>query len=220
MKSSKSIMWGVILIIVGIILGGNALELFDINVFFDGWWTLFIIIPSLFGIANNREKVGSIIALVIGVLLLLSCQNIIDFDVIWKLMVPIIIVGVGLSLIFKNSFNSEVVKSDEVKEEVFATFSGQDIKVEDEFKGTKLNAIFGGIKLDLRNAKIKKDVSITTTSIFGGIDLYVPEGVNVKVTSTSIFGGVDGKKLNTKADEKGHTIYINATCIFGGVDIK
>ncbi len=220
MKKSKSIMWGVILIIVGIILGGNALELFNIDVFFDGWWTLFIIIPSLFGLVNNREKTGSLIALVIGVLLLLSCQNIIDFDIIWKLIVPIIIVGIGLSMILKNSFNGDVVKDDTCKEEVFATFSGQDIKVKDEFKGTTLNAIFGGIKLDLRNAKIKKDVTINTISVFGGIDLYVPEGVNVKVSSTSIFGGVDGKKLDTKTDEKGHTIYINATCIFGGVDIK
>ncbi len=220
MKQVRSIIWGIAIIALGVIFGGNALGWFDINIFFDGWWTLFIIIPSLFGLVNNRGKTGSLIALVIGVLLLLSCQNIIDFDIIWKLIVPIIIVGIGLSMIFKNSFNGEVVKDDTCKEEVFATFSGQDIKVEDEFKGTTLNAIFGGIKLDLRNAKIKKDVTINTTAVFGGIDLYVPEGVNVKVSSTSIFGGVDGKKLNSKADEKGHTIYINATCIFGGVDIK
>lgn len=220
MKKSQSIIWGIVLILVGIIIGGNSLGLFQVDVFFDGWWTLFIIVPSLFGIASDKDKTGSLITLVIGILLLLACQNIINFDIIWKLIVPIIIVGIGLSLILKNSFSGNVVKDDDSKEEVFATFSGQDIKVDNEFKGKTLNAIFGGIKLDLREAKIKKDVVINATAIFGGIDLYIPEGVNVKVTSTSIFGGVDGKKLDTKADEKAHTIYVNATCIFGGVDIK
>ena len=220
MRKGKNVVWGLILIAVGVIMAGNALNLFDINVFFSGWWTLFIIIPSLFGIAGDKDKTGSIIALIIGVLLLLSCQKLIDFEIIWKLLIPIIIVGIGLSLIFKNSFNKEFKKVDASKDEVFATFSGQDVKVTDEFKGTNLNAIFGGIKLDLRDAKIKQDVVINTTSIFGGIEINVPEGMKVKVSSTSIFGGVDEKKLDSKVDEKGHTIYINATCIFGGVEVK
>lgn len=219
MNKGKNIVWGIVLIVVGVILAGNALNLFNVNLFFKGWWTLFIIVPSLFGIVSDREKTGSIITLIIGVLLLLSCQNVIDFDVIWKLIVPVIIIGVGLSLIFKNSISKDFVKVEKVGEEVFATFSGQDIKVADEFKGTNLNAIFGGIKLDLRDAKIKKDVVITTTSVFGGIDIIVPEGVNVKVASTSIFGGVDGKKIKENTD-KGPTILVNAVCIFGGVEIK
>ena len=219
MKKGKNIVWGLILIAVGVILAGNALNLFNVNVFFKGWWTLFIIIPSLFGIVSEREKTGSIIALIIGVLLLLSCQKVIDFDVVWKLIVPVIIIGIGLSLIFKNSISKDFVKVEKNSEEVFATFSGQDVKVSDEFKGTSLNAIFGGIKLDLRDAKIKNDVVITTTSIFGGIEIIVPEGVNVKVASTSIFGGVDGKKLKENS-EKGKTILVNSVCIFGGVEIK
>ena len=219
MKKSKSIIWGSILIFIGIVLGGNALELFSVDLFFDGWWTLFIIIPSLFGLVSDDDKTGSIIALIIGILLLLSCQNIIDFSVIWKLIVPIIIVGIGLSLILKNVADTTDSKVKKVSGEEFATFSSQQIRVTDEFKGTNLNAIFGGIDLDLREAKIKSDVSINVCSIFGGVDIKVPEGVKVKISSTSIFGGVDEKK-KPKEDEKGHTIYVNATCIFGGVDIK
>ena len=35
MKNFKNILWGVILIIIGIILGGNSLGLIDIDIFFD-----------------------------------------------------------------------------------------------------------------------------------------------------------------------------------------
>ena len=40
MKRISDIMWGLIFIIIGVILGGNALDIFNINLFFDGWWTL------------------------------------------------------------------------------------------------------------------------------------------------------------------------------------
>ena len=74
--------------------------------------------------------------------------------------------------------------------------------------------------LDLKyfSAIIENDVVINAKSVFGGIDILVPENVKVKIKSSSIFGGVDEKRKSDTTD--GHTIYVNATCIFGGVDIK
>ena len=109
MKNFKNILWGVILIIIGIILGGNSLGLFDIDIFFDGWWALFIIIPSFVGLITDDDKTGNAVWMVIGLLLLAGANDIINFDLIWKMIVPIIIVIVGLSLIFKVTFNSRTV---------------------------------------------------------------------------------------------------------------
>ena len=47
MKNLESIVIGLILIAIGVIIGLNTLNITDINIFFDGWWTLFIIIPSI-----------------------------------------------------------------------------------------------------------------------------------------------------------------------------
>ena len=170
---------------------------------------------------------GSIIGLVIGILLLLGCQNIIDFSLIWKLIVPIIIFVIGLSLIFKNIFSKKISKEfkklnkklgDEA--DTVAIFSGQELNLEgNDFKGKNLCAIFGGIDLDLRNAKIKEDVVINATAIFGGIDIYVSDDVNVVIKSNSFFGGAENAKKATNKEKK-HTIYLNAMCIFGGIDIK
>lgn len=200
----------------------------NINIFFDGWWTLFIIVPCFIGLFKEREKTGNIIGLAIGVIFLLCCQDMIDFETVWKLLVPAILIIIGVSLIFKDAFgskiNEEIKKLNESKTKdggYCATFSGQNIKFDGEkFNGTDLNAIFGGIKCDLKNAIIENDVVINTSSIFGGTEIYIPENVKVKVKSTSIFGGVDEKKQNKIENTDAHTIYINATCLFGGVEIK
>lgn len=227
MKKVSDIMWGLILIIIGVILGGNALDIFNINLFFDGWWTLFIIVPTFIGLVTERDKTGNIIGLVIGLLLLLSCRGLFDFKLIWKLIFPLIFVIIGLSLIFKNNINKEV--SEKIKklnenlssnDGYTATFSGQNLNFDgEEFKGSNLNAIFGGIKLDLRKAIINEDIVINASSIFGGIDIYIPDNCKVKIKSNSIFGGVsNNKKCNV--DDNSYTIYINASCMFGGVEIK
>lgn len=227
MKNIGSILWGLVLIVIGLIIGGNALEITNINIFFDGWWTLIIIIPCFIGLFKEREKTGNIIGLLIGVALLLACQDLLEFDLIWKLLFPTILVIIGLSIIFKDVIGGKVSK--EIKKlnenktgenEYCATFSEQNIKFDGEqFKGTNLTAVFGGIKCDLRDAIIEEDVVINTSSIFGGIDIYVPENVKVKVKSSSIFGGVSDEKKHSNNSES-HTIYINSTCVFGGVEIK
>ena len=227
MNKFGNVLWGIVLIVLGLIIGGNALGITNINIFFDGWWTLFIIIPCFIGIFKDNEKTGNLIGILIGVALLLCCQNILDFDLIWKLAFPTILIIIGLSIIFRDALggkvNSEIKKLNKRRNKengYCATFSGQNVNFDGEkFTGADLTAVFGGVKCDLRNAIIDSDVVINASSTFGGITIYVPEDVKVKIKSTSIFGGVsDKKKHNEQTDS--HTIYINAKCLFGGVDIK
>ena len=225
MKKVSNVLWGIVFVIIGVVVLLNSLEITNINIFFNGWWTLFIIIPCFIDLFKNQDKTGNIIGIIIGILLLLGCNDIINFDILWKMIVPIILVGIGISLIFKDSLKKNIKdkindlnKKNDVKE-YCATFSGQNLSFQDEeFNGCELSSIFGGIKCDLRNAKIKKENIINCTAIFGGITIIVPKDVNVKVVSTSIFGGVDGK--NKYSSDAKNTIYINATCLFGGVEIK
>lgn len=225
MKKTSNILWGIALILAGALFALNALDITSIDVFFDGWWTLFIIVPCAIGLFTEREKMGNIIGVAAGIFLLLCCQDILSFELAWKLLVPAIIVAVGLKLVLSGIFGG---KAHEIlakqKEEgkapknAFAAFSGSDVKFDGEvFEGAELTAVFGGVKCDLRGAIIQNDCAITVSAIFGGIDVLVPSGVNVKVNSTSLFGGVSNK---TAVHADAPTIYVNGTCMFGGVDIK
>ena len=227
MKKISNILWGIALIAIGGIFALNAFGVTDIQLFFDGWWTLFIIVPCFVGIFSEREKTGNIIGLAIGVLLLLCCQNVLEFDMLWKIAAPAVIVIIGIKLIIgavrgdkANKLIESIHQNGENVKTGCATFSGQDIDFDNEvFNGAELSAFFGGVKCDLRNAIIENDCAINATSIFGGIDIYVPYNVNVKVNSNSIFGGVSQKNRRPN-DPNAVTVYVNATCMFGGVEIK
>ena len=225
MKNTSRIIWGVVLIVAGIIFALNALDITDIDIFFDGWWTLFIIVPSAIGIFTQKERMGNIIGVIIGVLLLLCCQDILSFGLLWKLLIPAIIVIVGVKLIFGSVFDKKAKeaveklnKSDNPKQGT-AVFSGCNLDFKGEhFDGANLTAVFGGIKCDLREAIIDQDCIIEVSAIFGGIDIFLPDNINVKINTMSIFGGVANKKH--KAENASVTVYISGSCMFGGVDIK
>ncbi len=73
--------------------------------------------------------------------------------------------------------------------------------------------------MNMRDAVITNDAVINCTTIFGGADILVPAGVNIKVSGLPIFGGVKDKSIKYE-NENAPTLYINATCMFGGVTVK
>ncbi len=289
MKKASNWLWGCVLVALGIILGINALEIAHIDIFFPGWWTLFIIVPCAISLFTEKRKSGAIAGLVIGICLLLSCLGVLPFGLFWKLLLPVLLVFLGFVVIARGSSNGAVadkIRQAEAKqsakqhiveaevvdeetdeeiddndeetddaddvddsdseddadesedrdtpkaEEYWSTFSDQDINYGGKtFKGCRVDAVFGGADLDLRNAKIENEAIIRASSIFGGIIVYVPEDIKVEIASTSIFGGASDKRKKAKdqAEAKtakkkfnnaGKTLYIDATCVFGGVEIR
>lgn len=225
MKKFGNLLWGIAFIVLGVIIAINALGIVKINIFFHGWWTLFIIVPCFINFIKGPSRMASFIGLVIGVTLLLCIQGIVTFSVIRKLVLPFILIMVGLGFIFRDFFNNKI--NEKIKtlnktglKEYVATFGGNKVDMSNEvFDGADLTAVFGGVELNLVNSIIKEEQIINATSIFGGITIKVPNNVNVKVKSTSIFGGVENKAKERK-EENTSTIYVNAICMFGGVEIK
>ena len=61
-------LWGLFFIVIGLGIAGNVLGIWDVEVFFDGWWTLFIIIPCFISMIQSGFGTGSTIGFIIGVL--------------------------------------------------------------------------------------------------------------------------------------------------------
>lgn len=221
MNKTSNILWGVVFLILGLIFGLNAFQITNISLFFSGWWTFFLIIPCFISLFNSNEsKTGNLIGLVIGIFLFLACNHIISFELIWKLSLPFIFVTIGLSFFLKNMFYKKEKNKVVVAEEYYAIFERKNVDFSDKFniQGIELNAVCGLLECNLKDTNIKEDIHINCSSIFGDIEMIVPENVNIVVRSTNIFGGVSRKNKNSK--ENKYTIFINATCMFGGVNIK
>lgn len=225
MKSYIKYVLGFVLIFIGIILGLNAFGITSINIFFEGWWTLFIIVPSAIGLIEDNDKTPSLIFLILGIWLFLASRDLIEYGLLIKLLLPALLISVGLLILFKDVLN---INNKEIKKlennsndnDYYAVFGTQKVNFDNEnVQNINAKSIFGEIKLDLTNATIQKDIVISTLSIFGGINIYVPENVKIKIKSIPFFGNIEDKTKNVTS-EKEITIYIDAICIFGGVEIK
>ena len=79
-----------------------------------------------------------------------------------------------------------------------------------------ITSIFSGHGLKPSNEVIK---GCNIVAVFGGVDLYVSDRVNIKSRSIPIFGEIDNK-APTCVIENAPTIYVDSVCIFGGIDIQ
>ena len=226
-QKANRILWGVVLIALGVILGINALDLMEINLFFKGWWTMFILVPSVIGLVTDKNKWGAFIGLLFGVFFLLCAWDILSYDLLWKLAAPVAAVLVGLSLLFGKKGGKTIHQSPPQVpisatdgSRCVAVFSGQEMHCDGKpFGGADVSAVFGGVDVFASTAIITADCTINATAVFGGVDIYLPANVNVEVVSGGVFGGVENHR-RFPAIEGAPTVYVNAAAVFGGVDIK
>lgn len=230
-KTLKGILWGLISILIGVAI---ILKILDIpfSLFFDGWWTLFIIVPCTVGLITEKSKGGNLIGILIGVGLLLAARDIISFGTFIKLICPVALILIGLYIIYRsvirkssqNDLTEEKAKPEtegSSDSEYSSIFSGEKINFDGKsFFGTRLNAIFGSVKCDLRGAYITQDVIVHTVAIFGNVELLLPANVRVSVDSSSIFLGDISNLTKNTADPSAPTVTIRPVCILGSISVK
>lgn len=224
-KFKKSIL-AIVLIVLGVIIGLNALNITSINIFFDGWWTLIIIIPSLIGVIENKDT-GSFIMLLVGILLLLNSRGVYIFNIIWKLLIPVILIVMGLSVLKNEVLSKNAKKIDEIDDSekliYRSSFGNKHNIIEKEFKALNVEAVFGENIIDLRKTNITEPIYIQALAMFGEVTIYIPENAKVNVNKNNFFGSVEnkGNYLNKEIENKvnENIVNINASAIFGEVRI-
>lgn len=77
----------------------------------------------------------------------------------------------------------------------------------------------GGMDLDFTEAEMPPGVTeINVFAMMGGLDIYVPPGMDVEMEGIPILGGIDNAARN--AGGEGPTLRIRAVVIMGGIDVK
>ena len=112
-------------------------------------------------------------------------------------------------------------------------FQSSSLSNKSDLDGHTALSIFGATRIDLTAASLGiGELRLTVISIFGAIEILVPEDTAVRVTGVSIFGGVNvrGRELShgivgvNHYETPGYSnatrrVHIDATSIFGGVKI-
>ncbi|MEG2429211.1 MAG: LiaF-related protein [Oscillospiraceae bacterium] len=101
-KNLAPLLIGIALILAGIGYVGNIFFNWDFSIFFDGWWTLFLIVPALIHMIARGIHTGNSILLVLGTAFLLREQNVIPERYMDNVLIAagIIMLGIGLIVHF------------------------------------------------------------------------------------------------------------------------
>jgi len=231
MKDSAKILCGAALVCLGIVVILNLLGILDFNLLFDGWWSLFIIVPSTIGLLSGHDKTGSIFGIGLGVILLLAAQSIIEWADIWKFFIALFAIVWGTAMLFGKGkyWGCNKANFDELKtidrsgrkiSELNNSFGHRIVSYAGQsFEGADVKVSFGAAEIDLRGADILDGAIVRVDCAFGGVEIRVDHNVNVKVAANTAFGGVNDERRIVPA-EGAKTLYIEGNCSFGGIEIK
>ena len=190
----------------------------------DRWWPLVIVAAGVFTLAERPPSVrrGALLTGA-GLLLLLFTTDVLEENA-WSYVWPGLLVLAGLVVVAR--WSGRVIPAGGSTEDVVrstAVFGGHKlVSTARQFHGAWLTAIFGGISLDLRDARpAREGASVNATVAFGGIDILVPRGWRISVRSTPIFGGLEDKTDHSQPPpDDAPVLHVDAVAVFGGVNIK
>lgn len=215
-----------IIIGLSVIAGGVLLLLsnLDVGVIRDvvrEWWPIAIVVGGLLWLVSEpRNYMWALLVVAIGAIVQLDRLDVVDVNV-GQLILPAIIIAVGLSLLFKGSSTSRTHIAKNQREDVTAILGGNETHVHsDNFKASSVTAVLGGAVIDLRNATIKEEAVVEVFCFWGGVEIRIPKGVQVRNETTAILGSVENTAGKEKAAGKQPVLHVTGDVIMGGVEIK
>jgi predicted membrane protein len=215
---------GLIVVALGVLYLLDAADVLDAGKAISDWWPLLLVAAGLLTLIERPPSIlrGTVLTAA-GVVLLLFTTGVLDEDA-WAYVWPVAIIVAGLLIMIR--WRGHRVPAGARAEDVVratALFGGPDIaSTSQRFEGAWLTAVFGGITLDLRHAKLDPEgATVNATAAFGGIDVLVPHGWRISVRSTPILGGVEDKTDRAQVPAEGAPVlHVDAVAAFGGVTVK
>ncbi|MQA00235.1 MAG: hypothetical protein GEU80_13065 [Dehalococcoidia bacterium] len=214
---------GLGLIGLGVILLGDQAGYWDGGDVISTWWPLGIVAIGVVQLASRpRPWLGAGIVIAIGVLLLLTRVDILPEDT-GRLFWPALLIVIGGWMLVTHFRGRRPPSSGEGTVNVFAVFGeANSASNSPAFAGGSVTAVLGGAKLDLRQATpVAEGAELTATGIFGGAEVVVPRGWDLRVHGLPIFGGVDDQTMRDGESVPGAPrLTVKGLAVFGSVEVK
>jgi predicted membrane protein len=212
---------GAVVVLVGVILLLDTTGIAETG-------SLLTYVPSLFVLlgvyallsSGFRNLVGPLFVIVlagawqIAALDLLPEADLVSF---W----PALIILFGVSLLLgRLRTKAEEVGAQRV--DGIAVFGGRNQRVtSSRFAGADLTALFGGYELDLRDADVAdRPARISAVALFGGVEIIVPRGWNVRLDVLPIFGGAEDERPRREEEHEEVDLVVTGFVAFGGISVN
>lgn len=215
---------GLVIIALGALFLIDQTGVVNANSVIVHWWPLVIIAIGFVQLmVAPREFVGPGIIILIGIILLGQSLEIYSVN-IWAIIWPMAIVLVGLSILLgrKTWLGSSKRTDSDDRAQSMSVFSGAEIVSRSQhLTEAEVLAFFGGATVDLRQSHPSPEGAIVdVTAAFGGVDILVPHGWDVRITGIPVFGAFENKTATDVIAPDAPRLTVRGIVIFGGVSIK
>ncbi|MGM9788192.1 MAG: hypothetical protein ACI3ZF_04720 [Candidatus Cryptobacteroides sp.] len=198
-ESTKKVI-GIILLFIGAFWIISSISSFAFNLLFRGWWTLFIIIPSICAIVRKQNRQLGFIGLGIGFILFILAQFGFSWGDFFRFSLAILMIIGGISILLSHSpklhihNNSEAANGNRL---IDISFSRRYFHFNSEtMNDIKCKVVFGILTLDLRNAYIDKDITIDCDCTLGSVEILLPSQVIVNQKAHMVLASTKNEHIN------------------------
>lgn len=219
-------------------------------VFIDNLWNYWPVIlialgaSKLFQARGGHVDFGGAVLVLIGGVFLLRNLGVLWFNP-FALIGPGILILLGVSILMRNMYGPdwwggggpggpagpapmgpaygtrmETTTEDRVNATVF--FGGIHRRINsDSFEGGRISATFGGVELDLRDARIKgPNAMLQVDVLLGGVEIRIPDTWLVEVHGSPVLGGFDDRTHKPADVANAPRLIIQGSATFGGVSVR
>lgn len=234
-KRMKKIIIGLLILTAGILLLGFNIGYLNTDyrhIIFS--WQSLLIALGLINFFDRKSFWAGLILISIGTFFLIPHVFIFQFNFI-HLFWPVLLIIIGVVIILKRTIfhsfsykhrrfhensNSKIEDGIIIESNVF---SGSHRVIHPcEFKGGKINNVFGGSKIDLTKTTLAPGENILEIScVFGGVEIIVPLEWKVQTQVSSIMGAFSDKRYSRNAPiDNSRCLIIKGSAVFGGGEVK
>ena len=187
------------------------------------WWPVVLIAIGLTAFINRASnRVGPIILMVIGALMLADRFTSFRFDI--GDLIPLGIALFGAKLVWdalsRRSARGGIEHGDATVH-AFAMMGGVHWhSTSPAFRGGDVNAIMGGVEVDLRDVQIRpgEEAVIDALALMGGVEIFVPADWRIVSEVMPVMGSFENK--SGPGNASGPTLIVRGTAVMGAIEVK
>jgi predicted membrane protein len=198
--------------VAGVIEGGSVV---------GRWWPVLLVALGLLQAYAEKRCSPVVWVLVVGGLLLLAVTTGVFGRRAWSVTWPILVVLAGAWLL--SGWGR--LRRGQIEDPEFSRMSVfNSVKLASraaELRRVSLTALFGKLRLDLTGAKLDPaGARLSATSLFGHVDVIVPEGWAVEVRGLPIVGAWDDTGSRRGLGPHSPRLDVHVLVVLGGVEVK
>ncbi|MDE2688698.1 MAG: DUF5668 domain-containing protein [Chloroflexota bacterium] len=236
--NANRLLFGIIVIGIGLLFLLNSTGVADLNRLLD-WWPSLIILYGVWRLIANRFRslFWPIALIAIGAFLQLGQLG---FDISWNRYWPVALIAVGILILGgglrrrrrrrRNSSNphnssSRIIDVDVSTSQdaddatLHAVVGSQDRIISGDFHGGSINVVMGSGTLDMRDARIvDKPATLEVSVVMGEVKVRIPIDWSVQVANAATMGEV--KDTRSQRNESGNPdLIISGSVTMGSLQV-